>query len=83
MEFTLTPWMLMPLALGIFALFIVLNHKKVHEMNKRWDERMRLPKPLQATYHDPKGRRNFFGAVGMIVIAVFMLVGMGTGLIDT
>lgn len=43
MDFQVTPWMLMPLAMGIFASVILLNRHKVHEINKRWDERLNLP----------------------------------------
>ncbi|TLP93290.1 hypothetical protein FEF26_13705 [Nesterenkonia salmonea] len=83
MSFDFSWYMLLPLAAGCLGLFIFLNYEKVHEINKRYDEKMRLPKPFRRTYHDPKGRRNRFGAGGMVVISVFVIIGMGTGFIQT
>lgn len=79
MGFEFQPAMLVFAAMGGFGLFIALNREKVHEMNKRWDERSRLPKYFHRTYKDPEGRRNQFGGAGMAVMAAVAIVAMGFG----
>lgn len=83
MEFTLSIWMLMPLAITGFAVYILMNHEKVNEKNKSFEERILNPKVMRPTHHDPDGRFHRFGAVGMIVIAALQFVAIGTGLIET
>ncbi|MGJ9405276.1 hypothetical protein ACHABQ_02990 [Nesterenkonia aurantiaca] len=83
MGFEFQTQMLFFLAFGGFGLFIALNREKVHEANKRWDEKSRLPKFFHRTYKDPNGRRNQFGGAGMAVIAAVAILLMGFGGINS
>lgn len=82
MGFEFHPFMLLFAALGAFGLFVALNREKVHELNKRWDEKSKMPKFFHRTYKDPRGRKNQIGAAGTVVIAVLLILGIGFGLIQ-
>lgn len=62
---------------------LLMNREKVNEKNKRFEERILMSKFVRPTHHDPDGRLHRLAAVGMIVIAVFQFVAIGTGLIET
>ncbi|GAA1163248.1 hypothetical protein [Nesterenkonia sandarakina] len=83
MEFTLSIWMLMPLAIVGFAVYLLLNREKVSERNRRIEERFKIPQFMRSSHRDPDGRLYQLAAVGMIVIAVFQVFALGTGLIET
>jgi len=82
MNFSFTIWMLMPLAITCFAVYVLMNREKIAERNRRKAETSRLPKFMLPGYNDPDGRRNQFAAVGMIAIAIFQFFAFGTGLIE-
>lgn len=73
----------MPLAIIGFAVILLKNRENVSEKNKRVEERLRVPKFMRSSHHDPDGRLYHLAGVGMIVIAVFQVVAIGTGLIET
>ena len=83
MEFTLTPLLLMPTAIGIFAVYVLKNHEKFTERNRRFEEGSRITKALRPTHYDPEGRLTTVAGVGMLVIAMFQFLAIGTGWIET
>lgn len=82
MGFEFHPVILLFVVLGAFGLFVALNREKVHELNKRWDEQSKMPRFFHRTYKDPKGRRNQFGAAGVAVMSVLLILGIGFGVIE-
>lgn len=83
MNFTLTPWLLMPVGITIFAVYVLMNREKVVRKNKQQEERMRVPKFFRSSRRDPDGKMYAVAAVGMIIIAIFQFFAFGTGLIET
>lgn len=73
--------MLMPLGITVFAVYLLTNREKVVKRNKDNEERLRVPKFFRASRRDPDGRLYVVAGVGMIVIAGFQFIAMGTGLI--
>lgn len=79
----MSTWMIMSLAVTGFAVYILMNREKVNEKNKRFEERLPIPKVMGPTHHDPDGRLQRLAAVGMIVIVAFQFLAVGIGLIET
>lgn len=78
----MTPLLLIPAGLGAVAIIFLVNRKKVHEWNKRFEARNSIPKLLRPTFGDPDGRMNTIGAVLMLVIAVLAFLVIGAGFLD-
>lgn len=82
MEFTFTPFMLLPAAIGLFALIMLVNRKSVIQSHKRSEEKSSLPKAMLPFQNDPSGQLFPVTGVLMLVMSAVAILVIGTGQIE-
>lgn len=82
MAFELHPFMLLFVAIGAYAVYVLLNQQKFIDRYRRQQERSRLPKFFLSSHRHPTPQLLRVGAIGMLVISAFNIIGIGIGLIE-